>query len=113
MILAVLVLSHLLALFVWISLAVMSFWIWKSAKAAASLLTMVGAAFLAVVAFCLGFGIGEDLMILGAIGPALVVLGYYLTVKPTIDARVRELSAKAQERAAAGGSPPSQGTPGA
>ena len=83
----------LLIILIWAALAAMSFWIWSATKAKASLITMIGAILLALPELLILFGSYGDTMILGIAGAACVVFGYYLTVKPTVDAKVAALRA--------------------
>jgi hypothetical protein len=85
----------LLMLLIWGALAAMSFWIWSATKAKASLLTLIGAILLALphLLGILGTYIADPLVVL-LVGSALVVFGYYLTVKPTVDAKIQALRAK-------------------
>ena len=98
-------LGLVLTFFVWAVLVVMSFWIWKASRSATSLLTVLGALFLSMAAFLQGFGIRfTDSHWLPMVGSVLVVLGYYLTVKPIVDGHIRDIQAK--RRAAAASGPP-------
>jgi hypothetical protein len=85
----------------------MTFWVWKGTKATSTLLTMIGGALLALSGFLRGFGISYDLDWPLAAGAVLVVLGYYYTVKPIVDARVRELREKAKSATSSGSGTPS------
>jgi hypothetical protein len=83
----------LISILIWAALAAMSFWIWSATKAKASLLTMIGAILLALPELLILFGSYGDTMILGLAGAACVVFGYYLTVKPTVDAKIAAMRA--------------------
>ena len=101
-------LGPVLLVFVWAVLVVMSFWAWKHGKTAASLMTFVGAVLLVFSSFCEGFDIsGTDSawVFIPFLGGILVVTGYYLTVKPIVDQRVRDLQAKRLASAEAGAPP--------
>ena len=83
----------LIAILIWGALAAMAFWIWSATKAKASLLTMIGAILLALPELLILFGSYGDTAILGLAGAVCVVFGYYLTVKPTVDAKVAAMRA--------------------
>jgi hypothetical protein len=92
-ILALFTFGGLVMVLVWGALAAMSFWIWSATKAKASLLTMIGALCLVVppLLFLLGvYSLDPELLLVA--GSVLVVFGYYLTVKPTVDAKVKGMA---------------------
>jgi hypothetical protein len=89
--LALFTFTGLVILLLWAALAAMSFWIWTATKAKASLLTMIGAILLALPHLLILFGSYTDTSILYIAGAALLVFGYYLTVKPTVDAKIQAL----------------------
>ena len=92
--LALFTVGWLLVMLIWATLAAMSFWIWSATKAKASLLTMIGAILLAIPYLLFLLGTYTDTEILLIAGSALVVFGYYLTVKSTVDAKIQALRAK-------------------
>jgi hypothetical protein len=77
---------------IWGAMAAMAFWVWKSAKGNAPLMTLIGAACLALVGLLPILGV-YDVMIFALAGSILVVAGYYLTVKPIVDKRIADLKA--------------------
>jgi hypothetical protein len=87
------------SLLVWLALAAMAFWVWSGTKANSTLMTLIGAGVLAIDAFFGTFGIWAGDAWLEVGGVALVTLGYYYTVKPVVDAHVRDLKAKALAKA--------------
>ena len=111
MTLAYFIFEGFLTFLIWLALAVMSFWIWKSSKAKASLVTLVGSALLALVSFLVSVANSFGLMILEVFGAALVALGYYLTVKPTVDARIHALKAQAKAGPGPSSAPPAPPAP--
>ena len=95
--------TPLLSFLAWGALCVMSTWAWRRGKTAASLLTLIGALLLAVDSFFDGFGIlFNDAHWIPLVGSILVAVGYYLTVKPIVDAKIREIKAKRQAMAPPG-----------
>ncbi len=93
------------SLLVWIGLAAMAFWVWSGTKAKSTLMTMIGAALLALFSFVVAFGIFSfDAIWFYMIGAGVVAAGYYYTVKPVVDARVKELKEKASKMTSSGSS---------
>jgi hypothetical protein len=98
-----------LSFLVWLALAAMAFWVWTGTKATSTLLTMIGGATLALFGLFTGFGIinSFDTFWMVVAGSALVSLGYYYTVKPIVDAHVRDLTADLKAKATAKAAHPS------
>src|SRR5437762_12223180 len=88
-------LSLLVAGLVWVSLAVMVFWIWESARVAMNWLLLFGVGLTATYVLLAGLGVSfEGMGWLSVLGAVLVTVGYYLSVKPLIDLRLREIQMK-------------------
>ena len=79
-----------------IALAVLALWVWQKNKNNANLLTLIGAAALGLGSFCVGVGIrlGDFYSILLAGGAIVLLIGYYLTVKPMVAEQMASLKAK-------------------
>lgn len=100
-------LEGILIFLIWGAFAGMAFWAYSAGKAQAALMTLIGAGLIALVTLLGMFGVfiaGVWPMI---VGTALVAYGYYLTVKPTVDAHIAKLKEKAKAATHSGGS----GTP--
>jgi hypothetical protein len=94
---------------VWAAMGVMVFWMWQTAKTAMNWLLLVGVALTALFAILAGVGIWfEGMGWVSVLGAVLVTLGYYVSVKPVVDDRLRRMQAKHQETvdAAPTGAPP-------
>lgn len=92
---------------VWAAFAAMAYWAWSASKGQAAMMTMAGAGLIAVLTLLHMFDVHIGQGWLELAGTALVVYGYYLTVKPTIDANIAKLKEKAKAATHSGGS----GTP--
>ena len=91
--LAVFSATGLVLFLIWGAMAAMAFWVWKGAKGTAPLLTLIGAACLALATFLLPLLNVYDTIIFYVAGSALVAVGYYMTVKSVVDKRIAELKA--------------------
>jgi hypothetical protein len=96
----------------WAGLVVMAFWIWQKSKAAVNWLLLLGALATSGYALLAGLGIRfEGMGWVSVIGAALVTVGYYLSAKPAIDAKLAEIKAKKRAAAAVSLSPPPGSAP--
>lgn len=91
----------------WAALAAMAYWAWTATKTQAAMMTMAGAGVVALFTLLGMFGVHILSLWPMLVGIALVTYGYYLTVKPTIDANIAKLKEKAKAATHSGGS----GTP--
>jgi len=101
-------LEGILMFLIWGAFAGMAFWAFSASKARAALMTLIGAGLIALVTLLGMFGA----FIAGVwpliVGTALVAYGYYLTVKPTVDAHLAKLKEKAKsaKHSSGSGTPP-------
>ncbi len=100
-------LEGVIMLLLWAAFAAMAFWAWSASKSQAAMMTMAGAGLIALITLLNMFGVFIAGLWPMFVGTALVVYGYYLTVKPTIDANIAKLKEKAKAATHSGGS----GTP--
>ena len=91
---------------IWAAFAGMAFWAWSASKGQAALMTMLGAGLVTLVVLLMLFGVFIAEGWIMTIGTALVAYGYYLTVKPTIDANIAKLKDKAKAATHSGGGTP-------
>ncbi|MFO0931541.1 MAG: hypothetical protein U1E39_02390 [Planctomycetota bacterium] len=100
-------LEGVVMLLLWAAFAAMAYWAWSASKAQAAMMTMAGAGLIALITLLNMFGVFIAGLWPMFVGIALVAYGYYLTVKPTIDANIAKLKEKAKAATHSGGS----GTP--
>lgn len=102
--------EHLFLGLIWAVWVVLNLWIWQKTKATGNLLMLIGSGVLAFIDILAAFtwrGPGSWLSIL-----ALITLsaGFFLSVKPLVDAQLKALQDKLQAKLHAGkkdgGSPP-------
>jgi hypothetical protein len=85
---------------VWGIMLVFNLWMWQKSKAKGNLLMLVGAGCLALSALLWAFGTVDSKFILfwlPLIGAALLVVGFYFTVKPMVDENIAALREKLKE----------------
>ena len=94
---------------VWAALGVMAFWVWQLGKSASSWLLLIGVGFTSMWALLAGMGIAfEGMGWMSVTGAVCFTLGYYLSVKTVIDAKIAKIRAEhgAEASAPAPSSPP-------
>ncbi len=116
-VLAVFFFGSFLAALVWAVFAVLNFWIWSKSKATGNLLMLIGAGWYALSRFLGTFGtvlLGlENYMWTELIGVGLLTVGFYLSVKPMVEAQIAALQAKVKGlgHKEGGTTPPPAATP--
>ncbi|MFV1958777.1 MAG: hypothetical protein ACC662_05120 [Planctomycetota bacterium] len=96
-------LEFLLLFIVWAALLVFNLWMWQKTKGNGNLLMLVGAGAMALPALLFAFGTAPTEFLwfwLPFIGAILLTVGFYLTAKPIVDAEMKALKAKIQEKTA-------------
>jgi hypothetical protein len=89
----------LLMFVLWGAFATLNYWVWSKAKANGNLLMLIGSGLMALESLLGVFGVylfvgaGGWVMIIEV---ALIVIGFYLSVKPMVEAQLHALTAKAQ-----------------
>ena len=84
----------------WAGMVVLNLWIWQKSKANSSLLMLIGSALIAVPSLMQGLKIEFGAIFwLWTFGSALVLAGFYLSVKPMVAAQLAALQAKVKNAA--------------
>jgi hypothetical protein len=99
----------LLFALVWVVWAILNFWIWKKTKALGNLLMLIGSAALALFMFINLFTWNGPGAWMDFFALCTVTAGFFLSVKPVVDAQLAALKSKMQNLTAkkeGGGTPP-------
>ena len=98
------VFESFLVFLVWAVMLVMNLWMFQKTKGRGNLLMLIGAGCLSLSAFIISIAKIADpgtasfiLFWLPLIGAILLVLGFYMTAKPVVDAQIEALKKKIQE----------------
>lgn len=88
--------SGWIAALAFIAFAVLALWVWQKNKSNANLLTLIGAGALGLMYLCfsLKINLGDFFQILLAGGSVVLLIGYYLTVKPMVAEQMASLKSK-------------------
>ncbi len=107
--LAVFVFEFLVLGLIWAVWAVLNLWIWQKTKSNANLLMLVGSGLMGVLWLINTFSYSGGSFWLHVLGLVLLTAGFYLSVRPMVDAQIAALRAKIGQ--AAGGSKKDGGSP--
>ncbi len=116
-VLAVFYFGMLVAALVWAAFAVLNFWIWSKSKATGNLLMLIAGGWFALSRVLWSFGtmlLGwENFQWTELIGIGLLTAGFYLSVKPMVEAQIAALQAKVKGMGhkEGGTTPPPAATP--
>jgi hypothetical protein len=105
-------LLQLVMLLAWIALLVLNIWVWQKTKTHGPLLMIVGASLTALTHFITLVAMPTTFLfaLLPIVGIGVFVYGYYLSVRPMVQARVDALAAKIRTVTSDGSSGPSDGS---
>ena len=86
---------------VWAAMVVLNLWMWQKSKANSSLLMLIGSGLIGAPSLMGGFGIAFGGMgWMWMIGSTLLLVGFYLSVKPMVAAQLAALQSKVKGAAA-------------
>ncbi len=108
-------LLQIVMLLAWVALLVLNIWVWQKTKAHGPLLMIVGASLTALTHFITLVAMPTTFLfaLLPIVGIGVFVYGYYLSVRPMVQARVDALAAKIRTVTSDGSSGPSDEEAGA